>query len=75
MIVHNRGWGPQIEDALFVDHITGHYRMNGAPRLLTSWGNSKSHGPGLNSWSTLVRRAAIVRGSGRAPKAKAAPRL
>ena len=26
MIVHNRGWGPQIEDALFVDKITGHYR-------------------------------------------------
>ncbi len=27
MIVHNRGWGPQIEDALFVDQITGHYRF------------------------------------------------
>jgi hypothetical protein len=26
MIVHNRGWGPQLEDALFVDRITGHYR-------------------------------------------------
>lgn len=26
MIVHNRGWGPQMEDALFVDKITGHYR-------------------------------------------------
>ena len=31
MIVHNRGWGPQIEDALFVDQITGHYRYNGPP--------------------------------------------
>jgi uncharacterized protein len=30
MIVHNRGWGPQLEDALFVDRITGHYRF--APR-------------------------------------------
>ena len=30
MIVHNRGWGPQIEDALFVDKITGHYRYRGA---------------------------------------------
>lgn len=29
MIVHNRGWGPQLEDALFVDHITGHYRYRG----------------------------------------------
>lgn len=32
MIVHNRGWGPQLEDALFVDHITGHYRYRGPER-------------------------------------------
>jgi uncharacterized protein YijF (DUF1287 family) len=29
MIIHNRGWGPQLEDALFVDEITGHYRYSG----------------------------------------------
>ncbi len=29
MIVHNRGWGVQLEDALFVDKITGHYRYVG----------------------------------------------
>ena len=29
MIVHNRGWGPEMEDALFVDRITGHYRFTG----------------------------------------------
>jgi hypothetical protein len=29
MIIHNRGWGAQIEDALFVDRITGHYRFSG----------------------------------------------
>ncbi len=29
MIIHNRGWGPQLEDALFVDKITGHYRYSG----------------------------------------------
>ena len=29
MIIHNRGWGPQLEDALFVDQITGHYRYRG----------------------------------------------
>ncbi len=29
MIIHNRGWGPQIEDGLFVDQITGHYRFSG----------------------------------------------
>jgi uncharacterized protein YijF (DUF1287 family) len=38
MIVHNRGWGPEMEDALFVDQITGHYRFSGmtshAPRLV-----------------------------------------
>jgi hypothetical protein len=29
MIVHNRGYGAQMEDALFVDRITGHYRYTG----------------------------------------------
>lgn len=29
MIIHNRGWGPQLEDGLFVDQITGHYRYTG----------------------------------------------
>jgi len=28
MIIHNRGWGPQQEDALFVDQMTGHYRYS-----------------------------------------------
>jgi uncharacterized protein YijF (DUF1287 family) len=31
MIVHNRGYGAQLEDALFVDRITGHYRYMGPP--------------------------------------------
>ena len=30
LIVHNRGWGPQLEDALFADRITGHYRYSPA---------------------------------------------
>lgn len=29
MIIHNRGWGPQLEDGLFVDQMTGHYRFTG----------------------------------------------
>jgi uncharacterized protein YijF (DUF1287 family) len=29
MIAHNRGWGVQLEDALFVDQLTGHYRFRG----------------------------------------------
>lgn len=42
MIIHNRGWGPQLEDGLFVDRITGHYRYDGSlrpalpPQLATS---------------------------------------
>jgi len=28
LIAHNRGWGPQVEDALFADRITGHYRLS-----------------------------------------------
>lgn len=68
MIVHNRGWGPQIEDALFVDRITGHYRLSGAPRLLTSWTKTNAVGRGMESWSTLVRRAAIQRGATPNPK-------
>jgi uncharacterized protein YijF (DUF1287 family) len=29
MIVHNRAWGPQLEDALFANQMTGHYRFTG----------------------------------------------
>ena len=42
MIIHNRGWGPQQEDGLFVDQITGHYRYsagrrpNGAPAIASA---------------------------------------
>lgn len=31
MIVHNRGWGPQLEDALFADQISGHFRLHVSP--------------------------------------------
>jgi uncharacterized protein YijF (DUF1287 family) len=36
MIIHNRGWGPQLEDALFVDRITGHYRFTPSRTALAS---------------------------------------
>ncbi len=29
LIIHNRGWGTQQEDGLFVDKITGHFRFTG----------------------------------------------
>ncbi len=31
MIIHNRGFGVQLEDGLFVDKMTGHYRYQGPP--------------------------------------------
>jgi uncharacterized protein YijF (DUF1287 family) len=31
MVIHNRGFGPQLEDALFADRITGHFRFAGPP--------------------------------------------
>lgn len=36
MIVHNRGWGPQLEDALFASAITGHYRFAASPTVAAS---------------------------------------
>lgn len=35
LIIHNRGWGPQQEDGLFVDEITGHYRFSGLKAAAT----------------------------------------
>jgi hypothetical protein len=49
MVVHNRGWGVQLEDALFTDQITGHYRFTGplievasrsAPKARSGWRSS-----------------------------------
>lgn len=34
LIIHNRGWGPQQEDGLFVDEITGHYRFSGLKDII-----------------------------------------
>ena len=32
MIVHNRAWGPKLEDGLFHERISGHYRYDGVRR-------------------------------------------
>ena len=53
MIVHNRGWGPQLEDALFVDEITGHYRYRG-PTLVRD-ASALEHQP-----SPLIKPATTV---------------
>ena len=58
MIIHNRGWGPQIEDALFVDQITGHYRLSGAPEAkVTDRDEPKYFGPGTTWLSIKFERA------------------
>lgn len=47
MIIHNRGWGVQMEDALFVNQVTGHYRYTRAHDLLAlpvSLGNAMRKG-------------------------------
>lgn len=44
MILHNRGWGTQLEDALFVDKITGHYRYSG-PSERPATAQAKPDGP------------------------------
>ncbi len=40
LIAHNRGWGPQLEDALFVDRITGHYRLS--PEQVTAFERTRA---------------------------------
>lgn len=53
MIIHNRGWGPQLEDALFVDEITGHYRYDGVKRVMVEGDTSA-----MPEFIRLRRRAA-----------------
>ncbi len=58
MIVHNRGWGPELEDALFVDQITGHYRYRGPAGTR----NAAANGRGAPAWAATapVRPAAYA---------------
>lgn len=76
MIVHNRGWGPQMEDALFVDEVTGHYRFAGTPtQNLAAEESAKPARRAGNSRSVIVRRAAVLRSVGRGNSQKSKPRL
>ena len=61
MIVHNRGWGPQIEDALFVDTISGHYRYSGP-------GDVQSKAPDVPSARKAVARPRAAHRVVRKPK-------
>lgn len=64
MIIHNRGWGPQQEDALFVDQITGHYRYSGA-RLPPGYaaGASGEHANGSGGKPRGKKSTAVVKAS------------
>ena len=53
MIIHNRGWGTQLEDALFADKITGHYRFTGISRSTPS-----KDAPSANNMTEPLRRKA-----------------
>jgi uncharacterized protein len=79
MIIHNRGWGPQIEDGLFVDQITGHYRYSGskgptaAPAAIASTG--KPTAPRAASGPSTVKKVkrAVVGARAALAPLKAAP--
>lgn len=79
MIVHNRGWGPQLEDGLFVDRITGHYRFDGgslvappAPTLTAVGATGAGHR--LARPRPALRTPAVRRASVRSASANAEPR-
>ena len=67
MIVHNRGWGPQLEDALFVDRMTGHYRYAGPSPVLAEKAPRNSTLAALRARQALIRSLAT-------PDRAAAPR-
>jgi uncharacterized protein YijF (DUF1287 family) len=84
MIVHNRGFGPQVEDALFVDEITGHFRFSGpaasaasgTPVIKASSHHLKRSPGGIsNSVARMARRAAALRAATANGGQKPAPKL
>jgi uncharacterized protein YijF (DUF1287 family) len=78
MIVHNRGWGPQIEDALFVDRITGHYRYRGEmPATLLAASKAKASDKAKRVRAVLKRahKKSVSRNAKKAAAVKAAPKL
>lgn len=72
MIIHNRGWGVQIEDGLFVDRITGHYRFSGlkgrpGPAIAATEAGSVSSGPTRTGPLRPIRRLVHPVGTGTPP--------
>ena len=67
MIAHNRGWGVQLEDALFVDQMTGHYRFRGPTPALVAVANARRN-------IALARSTAIPGPAAVTPNIASAPR-
>ncbi len=66
MIIHNRGWGPQQEDALFVDEITGHFRFTGAklpPALRKTLQANAGNSDSVNDTTGRSTNSDVVRAS------------
>jgi hypothetical protein len=57
LIIHNRGWGPQQEDGLFVDEITGHYRFTGMN--VAAVGSNKQAAKSARSLETSTLRDVV----------------
>lgn len=73
MIVHNRGWGPQLEDALFVDQITGHYRFHAtvpASAVAKAGSSSSATAAGAVTAGSVQKRAAPAPAPASAPAPK-----
>jgi uncharacterized protein YijF (DUF1287 family) len=71
MIVHNRGWGPQLEDALFVDQITGHYRYAGVRQpggTKREWAQNRPSGSELPAGSAQAIQASFGNSRGEASR-------
>lgn len=90
MIVHNRGFGPQVEDALFVNEITGHFRYTGPGAGIAAVEQTRSNVKASNvtkraalraskrmrnSGIRQIRRAAALKAAGGSSSGKSQPKL
>jgi uncharacterized protein YijF (DUF1287 family) len=69
LIIHNRGWGPQQEDGLFVDEITGHYRFSGIAPATDAKGKGGPLSPTRLSRTKESKPASPVVPTGEPPSA------
>jgi uncharacterized protein len=75
MIVHNRGWGPQLEDALFASNVTGHFRYMPDTGTVTgpNAGGRDTAGRGGVTSSKQVAAQSVSTGKDRSASDSASP--